>query len=103
MAVVGVLAQTDVSHDQQVQLGLANGFNGALNHSVVGIRLSAARIFFLRDAKQNNSGNAKLLDLAAFFEKFIHRLLRDAGHRADWIPYTLPWTNEHRINQTMCR
>src|SRR5882672_6285615 len=103
MPVVRVFAQTYISHDQQVQLGAANRFDGPLDHSVGRPGLASSRILLLRDAEQNDSRNAKLLDLAAFLEKFVHRLLRDTGHRADRIPHASPGTNKHRVKEALRR
>src|ERR1019366_3395948 len=103
VAVIGVLTQTHVGHDQQVEFGAANRFDGALNGPAGGVGLAAASILLIRNAEQDNSRNTELLDFAALLEKLVHRLLRDARHRTDWIPHVLPGADKHRINETMRR
>src|ERR1019366_3621766 len=50
-----------------------------------------------------NSRNTELLDFAALLEELVYRLLRDARHRTDWIPYVLPGADKHRINEAVRR
>src|ERR1700683_72864 len=95
MAMAGVFAHADVGDDQQFQIGVPNSVDGALNGSIVSPSLGALFIFFLRQAKQNNSGQAELFDFAAFFDEFIDRLLVDAGHGADFGAHIFAGADEH--------
>src|SRR5579859_6209371 len=45
VAVVGVFAEANVGDDEKFQIGLADGFDGALDYSLGGERACAARIF----------------------------------------------------------
>ena len=103
MPMVRVFAEAHVRHHQQIQIRAANRLDGALHDAIRRIRLRAERIFFFRNAEQNNSRNAKLLHFAAFLKKRVDRLLRDARHRSDRIPDIFARAHEHRIDESMRR
>src|SRR4029077_7990538 len=103
MPVVGVFAEANIRHNQQIQIGAANRLDRALHDTIRRIGFGAERIFFFRDAEQNNSRNAKLLHLAALLKKSVDRLLRDAGHRSNRIPDIFARAHEHRIDESARR
>ncbi len=86
MAVVGVCAQTDVGHDDQVVAEvalqtLAGFLHGAVRgrgRGAVG-RLAAV----LGMAEQQHGANAELQVLTDLLHDVLEALLRDAGHRRD--------------------
>ena len=90
MSVIGVLAQANVGHHQQVQIRFAHRFDGPLHHAVGGVGFRSQRVFFSGNAEQDHSGNAELFHFAAFLEKRVHRLLRNSRHRAIGLRTFLP-------------
>ena len=59
----------------------------------------AGRVFVLRKAEKNYAGDAEAFYLASFFEEFIHRLLIDAGHGADFLADICAGADEHGIDE----
>jgi hypothetical protein len=50
MAVIGVFAETDVRDYEELEIGFADGFDGALDYSLRGEGDCAARLFRFRQA-----------------------------------------------------
>ena len=98
MPMAGVLAEANVGDDDQIEFGLANGFDGAL-HDAGGRRgFRAGFVLVFRDAKEDHSGNAEPFDFAALLHQLVRRLLIDAGHGADLHAHALAGANEHGVD-----
>src|SRR5579864_8228150 len=99
VAVVGVFAETNVSDDEKFQIGLADGFDGALDYSLGGERACAARIFGFGKAEQNDSGNPQRFYFPALFYDLIGGLLIDIRHGADFLADFSAGADEHGIDE----
>src|SRR5439155_8727450 len=83
VAVVRVLAETDVGHQHEPGRGLADGAERARDDAV-GIRRAARpRVLPFRNAEEEHGRHAEVRQTARFLGGAIDRELRDARHRRD--------------------
>src|SRR4029077_8684374 len=99
VAVIGVLAKANVGDDEKFEIGFADGFDGALDYSLGGERTCAARVFGLRQAEQNDSGNSQRLHFPALFNNLIRGLLINIRHGADFLADLAAGADEHGIDE----
>ena len=99
VAVRHVLAQADVSHDDQVGDGGLDGAGGPLHDAVFGPGSGGDLVFRLRQAEENDGGDAEGMDLAAFLDRLIDGEVEDAGHGADRLADAFAGTDEERIDE----
>ena len=84
---------------EQIEFGLANGFDGELHGGVGCGGFRAGFVFVLRQAKKKHGGNAEIGDLAALLDNLVGRLLKDAGHGADFGAHFAAGAREHRVDE----
>src|ERR1700719_3737043 len=99
VAVVGVLAETNVGDDEEFEIGFADGFDGALDYSLGGERTCAARIFGFGQTEQNDSGNSQGFYFPALFHDLIGGLLENVRHGADFLADFSAGADEHGIDE----
>ena len=56
--------------------------------------------FGLRQAEEDDAGNAQRLDLGALLHGFVHREVEDAGHGAHFLAHAFAGTDEQRIDES---
>ena len=64
VAVVGVFAEADIGDDDEVELGFADGFDGALNDAFLLAASLCRRVFRFGETEENDAGDAKGFDFA---------------------------------------
>ena len=94
-----VLAEADVAHDEQVGDGGLDGAGGLLHDAVFGPGSGGNLVLGLRQAEENDGGDAEGVDLAAFLDRLIDGEVEDAGHGADRLADALAGTDEERIDE----
>ena len=101
--VVGVLAEADVSDEEQPRHRLADGAESAGNDAVGIGRTAAARILVLRNPEEDDRGHAQIREPSAVFGCAVDRELCDAGHRPDRTFHPASRDHEERLDELLDR
>src|SRR4029077_12813727 len=88
-----------IGDDEKLEIGFADGFDGALDYSLGGERACASWVFRFWKAEQNHSGNSERLHFPALFYNLIGGLLIDVRHGADFLAHLAAGTDEHGIDE----
>ncbi len=99
VAVVGVLAEAHVGHDQQIGEHPLDRRHGAHHDTVRRVRRRADRILPLRNAEQHHRGNPEIVDRLALLDETIDRQLGHAGHGGDRLGAPAPRRDEERQHE----
>ena len=99
MSMRHVLAQADIAHQQQAGHFTLDGARRLLHDAVVSPRAGGDFVLRLRQAEQDDAGNAERLDLGALLHRFVHRQVEDAGHGAHFFAHAFAGTDEQRVDE----
>ena len=83
VAVVGVLVDADVGHDDELGHGVLHRGDRARHRAVRVVGARAGRVLRLRQAEEDDPAEPALLAAARLGGRRAHRELLDAGHRPD--------------------
>ena len=101
--VVGVLAEADVSDEEQPRHRLADGAESAGNDAVGIGRTAAAGILVLRDPEEDDGGHTQIREPPALVGRAVDRELGDAGHRPDGTFHPASRDHEERLHELLDR
>ncbi len=101
MAVVGVLAQADVSNEQQIGHAFLDGTHRLRDDPGVTVSARAHTVFLLGNTEQDHGGNPEVVDALAFFDRTVHRELYDARHAGDGLTDPRARDDEQRHDQVV--
>src|SRR6266446_1577122 len=99
MAVRHVFAETDVAHQDQARDFAFHRACGLLHDAVVRPGSGGDVVFLLGKAEEDHGGHAERINLLRLFHRLIYRQVEHARHRANFLAYTFPGTNEHGIDK----
>ena len=100
MTVRHVLAEADISHDEQVWHGSLDGAGGALHNAVLVPGSGGNFILHRRQAEENDGRDAKRIDFAALLDRLIDGEIEYAGHGTDRFTNSLARTDEERVDES---
>ena len=99
MAVVGVLAETDVGDHQQLGRRLLGRADRLGDDARVAHRIAAQGVFLRRDAEQEHAAQTEVGCLADLIAQQVGRELAVAGHGGDLLPELLARPDKQRQHQ----
>ena len=99
MSVRHVLAQADVAHQQQAGHFALDGARRLLHDAVVGPGAGGDFVLRLRQAEEDDAGNAQRLHLGALLHRFVDRQVVHPGHGAHFLANAFAGTDEQRIDK----
>ena len=102
MAVVGVFAEADVGHQQQLRGSLLGHADGLGDDAGVAGGIAAGGVFLGGDAEEDHAAQAQFGGLADFVGQQVGRELKIARHGRDLPTHVLAGANEQRQDQ-VCR
>ena len=103
MAVIRVLAETDVGHDDQVRTRVLERRDRLLHHAVVGVALETERVLRVRDPEQEHSLDAERRKLDRLACELIDRELVDARHGRHRPAHVGAGNDEERLDEVVWR
>ena len=99
MAVIRVLAEADVGHDDELRARVLQRADRLLDDAVLGEALEPVRILRARDAEEEDGLHAERRELARLAGEPVDRELVDAGHRRDRVPDAVAGDDEERVDE----
>ena len=96
-----VLTQANVSHQQQAGHFALDGARCSLHDAVVGPCASRHVVLRLRQAKENDTGNAQRLYLGALLHRLVDRQVVHAGHGAYFFANAFTGADKQRIDESL--
>ena len=103
VAVVGVFAVAQVGDGEHVDAGifghLERGADGVVG--IVGVRAEGIFFVFVRDAEEDERGQAELLEAFEFGDGDFRRHLKNAGHGDDGVLDLLAKADEERGDEIL--
>ena len=98
MSMAGVFTQAAVCNDDQIGISGPHLADGLLHNAAVGIGLAARRVFFCRNAEQNDAVDANGHSPFYFLQQMIQGILVDPRHRVDGVDLVFSLNHKNRIN-----
>ena len=99
VAVRHVLAQANIAHQQQAGHFALDGARRLLHDAVIGPGAGGDFVLRLRQAEEDDAGNAQRLHLGALLHRFVDRQVVDPGHGAHFLANAFARANEQRIDE----
>jgi hypothetical protein len=99
VAVIGVLAEADVAHDDRLGRGVLDRPHRLLHDPVRCVRLAAVRIFRGRQPEQQHGRDPQARQVTDLAHQLVHRQLEHARHRADLVANAPPVGHEERQDE----
>ena len=100
MTVRHVLAEADVSQDDEVGHGSLDGAGGSLHDAVIDPGSGGDFVPGLWQAEDNDGRDAEGVDLDAFLHRFINGEIENSGHGTDRFTNSLARTDEERVDES---
>src|SRR5579885_2941081 len=97
MSVRHVLAQANVTHQDELWDLVLDGPGGPLHNPVLFPGASCDFVLLLRQTEQNDSRDTQRMSFLGFFHCLVDRKVEHSRHRAHFFANTLAWTDEQRI------
>ena len=101
VAVVRVLAEADVGHDDELRARFLERADRLLDRPVVGEALDTVRILRARDAEEENRLDAERLELTGFASELVDGELVDTGHRGHGAADAVAGNDEERVDEVV--
>ena len=103
MAVVGVLAQTDVGDYQQIGSGLLDDAYGLLDYTAGLVGLGAFGVLSGRYSEQEDGGYAQVGDLAHLLDQVVEGDLEDTRHGGHLVADVAAVRHEDGVHEVVRR
>ena len=103
VAVVRVLAEADVGHDDELGRRLLERADRLLDDAVLGEALEPERVLRARDPEQEHGLDPEGAERPCFAHDPVHRQLVDPGHRVDRFANAVTRDDEERVHEVVGR
>ena len=101
MPVVGIFAEADIRHRDEIRCGPLHRTNGFLHDAVFVVRSLAERILLRREAEEDHGGDAKFRQLLRLGRGLVHRQSKDARHGGNRRLHAGILPNEEWLHETI--
>ena len=101
---VGVFAEADVgNHKKILSNDVLEGANRGRDNPVVAHRVASNSVFCLWNSKEHDAADPEFLKFYDFFDEFVERELKLAGHCGDRLTDAFAGTNEKGNDEAVGR